>query len=290
MLRLAGGMVVALTLTGTAPLADIAQDIAPVSRDIAYRTIGGTPLLLDVYRPATDRIVPVVIHMHGGGWSRGARPERGSGFRPWIDSGHAVVTIQYRLAGEARAPAAVQDVRCAMAWVARHADKLRIDPDRIILTGTSAGGHLALVAGMLKPGNAIDTPDCGAVPAAMAIVSHSGPSDLRPRPEVTRESISIAGWVGTGPDAAALRVAMSPVVQAHADMPPVFQVHGDADPVVPVMSAHQLKARLDELGVANGLYLVPGGGHGGFSPQHQSAASRAMLAFLAGQTGSAPKR
>lgn len=255
-------------------------EIAPVLRDATYSRIEGKALRLDLYRPATDRVVPVVIHMHGGGWSRGARPASGNGFRPWLDSGYAVVAIQYRLAGEAKAPAAVQDVRCAMAWVARHADELLIDPDRIVLTGASAGGHLALVAGMLQPGNPIDTPACRDAPRAVAIVNQSGPSDLRPQGDGARESASIAGWVGTGPEAQSLRAAMSPVVQAHADMPPVFQIHGDADPVVPLHSATVLKERLDELGVANGLHIVGGGGHGGFAPHQRDAAARAMLAFV----------
>ncbi|MBB6427801.1 alpha/beta hydrolase [Sphingopyxis sp. JAI128] len=278
----------ALLLVAMAAPAAAADPAEPVQidRDVVYRTVAGTPLHLDIYRHA-DTVAapgPVLIHFHGGGWSRGARPADWTGFRPYLAAGLSLVTVQYRLADEARAPAAVQDARCALHWVSANAARLGFDPDRIIVTGTSAGGHLALMAGLLPAANDIDSAECRGAPAAAAILDFYGPADLAgiASPSGARHP-TVANWVGEGAQAAATERAMSPVVWIARDSPPVFIAHGDADPVVPIAQSIELKRRLDALAVPSELFVVRGGGHGKFAPERRAEVSRQAIAFLCGR-------
>jgi acetyl esterase/lipase len=276
-----------LSVAAAAPAAATdAVELAQIDRDVVYRTVEGTALHLDVYRHADSVAAPgpVLVHFHGGGWARGARPADWAGFRPYLAAGLSLVTVQYRLAGEARAPAAVQDARCALHWVAANAARLGFDPDRVIVTGTSAGGHLALMAGLLPAANDIDSAECRAAPAAAAILDFYGPADLTriASPSGARHP-TVANWIGDEAEAAVTERAMSPVAWLAKDSPPVFIVHGDADPVVPVAQSIELKRRLDALAVPSELFVVRGGGHGKFTPQRQAEVSRRAIAFLCGR-------
>src|SRR5580693_793671 len=124
-------------------------------RGIEYAVVPGfRPLELDLFLPAgASGQVPVVIHVHGGGWRRGSRrhplPALGDGFYPGLAAaGLAVAAIDYRLSGEARYPAAVDDVRAAVAWVRAALPGYGIIPGPMVLWGDSAGGHLALLAAL----------------------------------------------------------------------------------------------------------------------------------------------
>ncbi|MDZ3832714.1 MAG: alpha/beta hydrolase [Sphingopyxis sp.] len=264
------------------------QDPAPetIVRNIVYRMVDDTALNLDIYvhRDAAKAPTPVLVHFHGGGWARGQRPENWTGFRPYLAAGMSLVTVQYRLAGQARAPAAVTDARCALQWVAANAARFGFDPERIIVTGTSAGGHLALMAGLLPATNMVDSDACRDVPKAAAILDFYGPSDLAAASagSAARHG-TVANWIGEGPDAAALERAMSPVTWLAADSPPIFIVHGDADPVVPVAQSIDLKHRLDALEVPSELFVVAGGGHGKFDPESNRAVVGRAISFLCGR-------
>jgi len=277
---------VALGLLITLPGAGTARTPAPATAsvtsttDIVYATHSTGPLHLDLHRPAGKGRAPVVVFLHGGGWARGERPKSWTGFRRFVDAGYAVVSVQYRLSGTARAPAAVQDARCAMAWVAREADRYQLDPARVVVMGSSAGGHLALLAGMLGNKSDIDVPACGPVPRAAAILDFYAPSDLRPESVGAWHSPSITKWIGDGPDAAALAARMSPVTLVRKGQPPVFIVHGDADDVVPIQSSQLLKAALDKAGVPSEFHIVPGGGHGQFEDDVQARLHADAVRFL----------
>ncbi len=106
---------------------------------------GTMNLHVDVLQMPSAKPTPVVIQLHGGGWIRGDRPNSYKSFSALLAAGMSVVTVEYRNAKDAPAPAAVQDTRCAMAWVKRNAAKYNFDPNRVVLYGGSAGGHLALM-------------------------------------------------------------------------------------------------------------------------------------------------
>lgn len=264
------------------PAACSAQTLPQVATttDIVYATHATGALHLDLHRPAGKGRAPVLIFLHGGGWARGERPKSWTGFRRFVDAGYAVVSVQYRLSGTARAPAAVQDARCAMAWAAREADRYQLDPRRIVVMGNSAGGHLALLAGMMGTKSDIDLPACGPVPRAAAIVDFYGPSDLRPESVGAWHSPSITKWIGEGGDAPSLAARMSPLTLVRKGQPPVFIVHGDADDVVPIQSSQLLKAALDKAGVPSEFHIVPGGGHGQFEDDVQARLQTDAVRFL----------
>lgn len=131
-----------------------------VSRALPFAAIPGyRPLELDLYRPPAADPLPVVIYLHGGGWRQGTRAAASPGFRDWnpgvltrlAAAGFAVVSADYRLSGEARFPAQLEDVYRAVDWVATAGKAHGADPSRVLLWGDSAGGHLAALAATSGP-------------------------------------------------------------------------------------------------------------------------------------------
>jgi len=106
----------------------------------------------------------------------------------------SVVTVQYRNAIDAPAPAAIQDVRCAMAWVKRNAAKYNFDPNRVIPWGGSAGGHLALMAGYAPA--SFNPPGCTDQPKVIAVLDMYGPTNLAEAISQHGSSDSVHQWLG----------------------------------------------------------------------------------------------
>ncbi len=118
-------------------------------KNITYLHASGTDQQLDVYQQPASKPAPVIVYLHGGAWWKNARPASSTGFRSLLSLGFSLVTVDYRLTGVAPAPASVQDARCSLAWVKRNARQYNFDLNEVIVFGTSSGGHLALMAGML---------------------------------------------------------------------------------------------------------------------------------------------
>jgi len=148
---------------------------------------GTMDMHLDVYQVPSDKPTPVVIQIHGGGWIRGDRPSGSGSFGSFFAAGMSVVAVQYRNAIDAPAPAAIQDVRCAMAWVKANAKKYNFDPNRVIPWGGSAGGHLALMAGYAPA--SFNPPGCTDQPKVVAVIDMYGASDVA-------ESLTFRGSMG----------------------------------------------------------------------------------------------
>lgn len=276
------GLGLAMTALATPAPARQSQSVVQSQRDIVYRTTEAGPLHLDLHRPhsAKGKRAPVLVVIHGGAWARGERPKGWTGYRRLVDAGFAVVSMQYRLAGQARAPAAVEDVRCVMGWIARAAEREGLDPQRIVLMGTSAGAHLALMAASIDKNEGLDPAECGPAPRAAAVIDFYGPTDLRPQSRGAWNSPSIGNWVGQGEAGAAMAARMSPITRIKPGQPPVFIVHGDADPVVPIAASTALKAALDRAKVPTELHIVPGGVHGKFGPEVQDRLMADAVTFL----------
>ena len=264
-----------------------------VEPNITYLHASGQDLKLDVYRPWRDSTarLPVVLNFHGGGWVAGNRESRALTVLPYLQMGFAVVNVQYRLGNVALAPAAVEDTLCALQWVGRNAERYRFDLDRVVTTGDSAGGHLALATAMI-PGDSPFANQCAsteptwsgpyrnAAPKVKAVVNWYGITDVADMLQGPNIRSYAVAWFGSLPGRTALARELSPLTHARAGGPAVFTIHGDADKLVPYAHGVRLKSALDKAGVSNVLHTVKGGGHGGFSAEQQVAIFSEVQAFL----------
>ncbi len=122
-------------------------------RDVPYTTLKDSPypnrqLLADVFRPDNDSIYPALIMIYGGGWNSGSKLNQRAMALRIAEQGYVTIPIEYRLIPEALYPAGLHDVKTAVRWVRTHARDYGIDPSRIAVSGCSAGGQLATLAGV----------------------------------------------------------------------------------------------------------------------------------------------
>ncbi|GAA1940600.1 alpha/beta hydrolase [Streptomyces durmitorensis] len=246
------------------PAARPAPDLR-LLRGVPYGEVeGGRPLELDLWLPDTvDGPLPLVLFVHGGAWRRGRRDDMGMATRHWdpgplariAAAGFAVACADYRLSGEARFPAPLDDLRAALRWLELRSPELGVDPARTVVWGESAGGHLASLL-------ALDP----AVPAAGAVIWYA-PSDLTvprgpfdPHSATTPEALLLGAAPATVPERAR---AASPVTRVHRAAPPFLLVHGERDTMVPATHSEALAAGLRDAGAARvELRTVPGADHG----------------------------
>ncbi len=250
--------------------------------DVRYHLEGARALHVDVHRLKTRS--PVVVYVHGGGWSRGERPSRDA-FARWFAMGFSVVAVEYRLSGEAPAPAAVRDVVCALGFLKRKGTSLGLDARQVVVEGGSAGAHLAMLAVAAAGDREFDA-GCGPIPRVSAVVDRFGITDL---PNWHPPSGAVARWLGPRAGDEEWMRRLSPLVRIKEGMPPLFIVHGDADRTVPIEQSRRLHDRALALGVPVALHVVPGGGHGGFSDAQEMRITASLAAFLQVNGASARK-
>ena len=229
---------------------------------------------------------PTLIFIHGGGWVGGDKTGNDPFFIHFLERGWHVVNITYRL-GPGTAPAAVDDVICALDWVVKAASEYGFDRERIVVSGASAGGHLALMTGILgsRPGH-----DC--YPwndfRVGAVINWFGITDIEAVEQYLAEARPdgnyALSWIGEKTRVAEISSAYSPLKIVDGGAPPILTIHGDADSVVPHNQATSFHARLDALGVRNELQSMTGGKHLGFSDAQFQQAFGAIFSFLE-QTG-----
>jgi len=294
-----------------------------VNANLTYRTASNQQLKMDVYyRRGVTTPQPTLVYYHGGFWVAGAKETAITGLLPWLEMGWNVVNVEYRLGVAADpstlAPAAVDDSFCALRYVAGLPPSYNIDKTRIVVTGESAGGHLALAmgtipesvglgkecAGAAPPPAAGARGAAGAAPAAApalpplpkiaAVINWFGITDV---PDViggANRSAAAVRWFGDSAnpleDAAKKEVAIkvSPLTHVRTGLPPIITVHGDADRTVPYPEAVRLHEALAKVNVPNQLVTVPGGGHGGFTADERVKIYTTIKEFL-GKNGLGPK-
>ena len=250
--------------------------------DIVFAMTEEVPLTLDVYLPETKGPRPAVILIHGGAWQGGDKANHAGLGEQMVQWGYAGFAVNYRLAPDHTFPAAIADVQCAVAWVREHAAEYDVDPDHIALLGTSAGGHLAVLAGVAP--EASWEPSCGD-PATnlrvQAVVSLFGPLDLAyhdqekggPRPVVT----SFLGQPCQ--DVSDLCAAASPITYVSSDAPPALLIHGTADDVVGHENSERMAEALQAVG-GEAIYLpIEGAEHSFIFNSHTPETQKALGAI-----------
>jgi acetyl esterase/lipase len=280
--------VAALTLTlgqGAVPFAMARRQAETVphstlERDLVYRTVNGETLTLNLYRP--DNIsgaLPVVVWIHGGGWSAG-RKEHCPAVMLLRDD-YAIASIDYRLTGTAPFPAQIEDCKAAVQWLRANAATYHLDADRIGAWGHSAGGHLAALLG--TSGDVKDWQGSGDnsqfSSRVQAVCDVSGPTDLPHMYEEVsgtsearnlKAAEAIEALVG-GPveQNKANALAASPIHYVSKDDPPFLIIQGGDDATVPVGQSQEFAQALKAAGVDTVLEIARGRGHGLGGPRFE---------------------
>lgn len=261
--------------------------------DVTYLIADGYESKLDVIAPRdTSNPAPTLLYIHGGGWVGGDKDSQFLRFLPYLEMGFAVVNVEYRMGPVALAPAAVEDCRCALRWTIEHAEEYGFDVDRIVVSGTSAGGHLTLTTGMLPASAGLDRrcpairPDGGRVDAyepempVAAMVNFYGITDVADLVEGPNAKQYAVRWMGGMADWRDVARRVSPLEYVRAGLPPILTIHGDADPIVPYEHGVRLHQALEKAGVSTQLHTVPGGGHGDFNLEENLEVMRVIRGFL----------
>lgn len=299
--------------------------VLPTHADLTYAEVGGQPLRLDLYLPtAPGTARPLLVWIHGGGWSGGSRypaPGFAVGLR---DLGFVVASVSYRLSGQAGQwgsepvifPAQIHDVKAAIRWLRAHAADYGIAADRVGVWGSSAGGHLAALAGtsgndpLLEGTVGTHLDQSSAVQAA---VDYFGPTDII---QLTLDITTPPGNIldhdapdspesrligfnqpdqGIGvlranldnpappfPEFASRARQVNPETWADANDPPMMIAHGSDDMSVPIGQSERLRNTLIALGHTPLYMRAEGAGHGGL-PAAVQVQARAFLQDIIGQ-------
>ena len=254
-----------------------------VVADLTYLTASNYESKLDIYaRRDVTTPQPTLVYFHGGFWAAGTKEGSLLSLIPWMEMGWNVVNVEYRLARVAPAPAAVEDCLCALRFLAAQAKTYNIDVNRIVTTGESAGGHLALTSAMIPESAGLDR-QCAsatAVPTVAAAINWFGVTDVKDVIDGANRANAAMTWLGSLPNRDEIAKRVSPLTYVRAGLPPILSIHGDADRVVPYQHGVRLHEALGKVGVANQLITIPGGGHGNFTPEQRTMIYTTIRDFL----------
>jgi acetyl esterase/lipase len=237
-----------------------------VLRELRYRegAVKAWSLDLAMRKDYTGEPRSAIVLIHGGGWLEGDKSSFSTltnrapaNIVDFAKLGFVAVTINYRMSKEAPFPAALQDCQCAVRWLRANAEKYKIAPERIGAWGNSAGGHLALMLGMVKKG---DVPEEGPYQehssAVQAVASDSGPIDLAYQHEHQQIQSVIEMFLAgppTGPRLATYQLA-SPSHHISASMPPLLLIYGEADSQVGIETADRFVLALNQASLKDVSY------------------------------------
>jgi acetyl esterase/lipase len=241
-----------------------------VTRGIEFAKVGDLSLKLDLHLP-DQQTAPLIVYVHGGAWRGGVRDS--VPFAALLKDGFAIASVDYRLSTQALFPAQAHDIKAAIRFLRSKQTQLGIDSRRIVIAGSSAGGHLAALAGVTNrhkelEGTVGDCPDQSS--DVQGIVSFYGGSNLTSILSQSTEhgvkmrlpalQLLLGGPLVEKADLARLA---SPVFHIDANDPPLLLIHGDADPQMPPEQSRELAAAYEKAKVPVKLVMIPGAVHGG---------------------------
>ena len=259
-------MVIAAMKLGTLDLIDqkpVVPEEIMEHEDILYRTTSSRDLKLDIYHQKDiTGTAPLLVFIHGGGWTKGDKRDYLMYLLDSAKLGYVTATVSYRFAQEAKFPAAVVDVKCAIKWLKTNAGQYHIDPGKIAVIGGSAGGHLSMMIGYSPDVPELDG-DCSndsTDTRVQAVVNFYGPTDLTT--EYGRNHSITKNFIGKTweEDPESFR-KVSPGHYLTPDDPPTLIFHGTIDSLVPVSQSDNLKSRLDSLGIDAYYHRLKGWPH-----------------------------
>ncbi len=251
---------------------------ARILRDLEYVPEGHERNKLDLYLPkktdkkeqTTDRL-PLIIWVHGGAWWAGNKNNCPA--LRFLRKGYAVASINYRLSQHAIFPAQIEDCKAAVRWLRANSNQYGLDPNRIGVWGSSAGGHLVALLGTTGNVKEFDKGrDLSVSSRVQAVCDYFGPTDftkisnfpssIKHDADDSPESKLIGGPVQQNKDACQ---RANPITYITKDDPPFLIVHGDQDHTVPHNQSQLLFEALKKAGVQVQFHTVKGAGHGGFN-------------------------
>lgn len=249
-----------------------------MEKDISYIPDGDAAQKLDLYLPekAADKPLPLVVHIHGGGWMGGSKYP--CAVAPMVLRGYVVASVEYRFSQKAKFPAQIQDCQAAIRWLRAHAKEYNLDTEHVGVVGGSAGGHLSALVGTAGGKNAF--PKIGGneeqSDRVQAVCDIFGPSDFSTVVQQAADDKNVKNifefntpkdpyseLIGTKLGDKEKADAVSPVHYVSHDNPPFLILHGTHDTLVPYAQSEEFAAALKEKGVAVWLQKLPGAGHGG---------------------------
>lgn len=248
----------------------VAAAFADNQADIEYARVGDVSLKLDLHRPQGER-PPLIVYVHGGAWRGGSKEDVPIG--SLLERGYAIASVNYRLSTQAVFPAQVHDIKAAIRFLRANAGVYHINADKIVIIGSSAGGHLAALVGVTNDVKALE----GTVGEHLeqssdvqGIVSFFGASNLQTilsqstehglRVRIPALKLLLGDTPDKKPELARLA---SPVAHLDKKDPPLLLLHGDADPQMPPQQSEELAKGYRELGLPVTMIVMPGSRHGG---------------------------
>jgi acetyl esterase/lipase len=265
--------------------------------DVEYANLTGyRALTLDLYRPKADgEPKPLVVWVHGGGWNRGDARTSGA-FADWprvlaelAGRGFVVASVNYRLSGEAKFPAQIQDVKAAIRFLRANAGRYGIDPARVYAWGGSAGGQLAALAAVTcGVGAFAPLASTGRLPGSEAKLAKPLPqSDCVQGAVIWYGALDLsdmgpnaAQLLGCEPSACPAKAAeASPLTYAARAQVPMVLMHGLDDTEVPPKGAEAMAAGLKASHAPVQTLFIPGVGHGWIGPNAATTRAASLLAL-----------
>jgi len=236
----------------------------------------------DYWKP--DSVVhPTLLYIHGGGWLGGTKDRITLFIIPYLQKGWNVINVEYRT-GEGTAPQAVDDCMMAIQWISRNAKNYNVDPEQVVISGESAGGHLALITGLLNSIPGSHKYFSGDSLKIRAIVNWFGITDIAGVDnfyKLQNQKSNYAGiWVGNPQRMDSISNTFSPVKRITSATPPVITIHGLKDSVVPYEQAVTFHELLRKAGIKNELVSFNDGKHLGFSDKEYQIIYTRIFDFL----------
>lgn len=272
------------------------QDSVNMTLDLSYAGNENPRQKLDLLLPKdqdSGERLPVLAYVHGGAFKGGHKRGGHRHLMKYVATGKfAGVTIGYRLSGEAIWPAQIHDCKAGIRWIRANAEKYGLDPNRILVWGHSAGGHLSSMVGTTGDVSSLEGavgPHSSFSSRVHAVCNYFGPSDflkmdahrlpdgLIHNSAKSPESLLVGGAIQ---ELREIVATANPITYISPDDPPFLSIHGQLDPLVPAHQSIILHEALDRVGVSSELYLVKEGGHGGFKdPRVPELEAKFMEAF-----------